>query len=97
MENHYSEREIKRKRTNVRIDKYKNVEQFIKLIFAGDIRHDELFWDLLNNVDNALLEIDFDIMACTARSICWHVKNSFINIQENRGRKIDKFIVGFSG
>lgn len=62
-----------------------------------DLRNDEIFWDLLDNVDHALLEIDFDVIACTARSICWHVKNSFINVQENRAGKIDKFIAGFSG
>lgn len=65
-------------------------------MFIGDVRNDEFFWDLLNNIDHALLEIDFDIMACGARSVCWHVKNSVMNVQENRARKIDKFIAGFS-
>lgn len=59
--------------------------------------HDEEFlvWDTFRSIDRALMEIDFDVRACSQRSICWHVKNSLMNIQENRAGKTDKFITGF--
>lgn len=59
----------------------------------GDI-HDET-WEMFSKINQALLQIDFDMVACTQRSVCWHVKNSLLNIQENRSRKVDKFIEGF--
>ena len=60
-----------------------------------DTRNNDYLWDTFNQIDKALIEIDFDIRACTQRSICWHVKNSLMNVQENRAEKIDKFINGF--
>jgi hypothetical protein len=83
----------KHKRKKISQSKYYKLIIFL----SGDLQNEEFFWDILDNVDNALLEIDFDVMACTARSICWQVKNSLINIQENRARKIDKIIAGFAG
>lgn len=61
-----------------------------------DVHHEDFILGILNNIDEALLEIDFDITACAQRSICWHVKNSLLNVQENKARKIDKFIAGMT-
>lgn len=60
-----------------------------------EIRHEDIVWDTFSNIDNALKEIDFDIWECSQRSICWHVKNSLMNVQENHAGKTDKFITGF--
>lgn len=61
----------------------------------GDVHEEDFVWEIFNKIDNALLQIDFDVTACAQRSICWHVKNSLLNIKENRSRKVDKFIEGF--
>jgi hypothetical protein len=56
--------------------------------------HEDFMWNILNSIDEALLEIDFDISECAQRYVCWHVKNSLINMHENRANNIDKVIVG---
>lgn len=61
-----------------------------------DIHNDEFVWDTFSKIDRALMEIDFDVRACSQRSICWHVNNSLMNLQENRAGKLDKFIAGFA-
>lgn len=53
-------------------------------------------WNILNNIDESLLEIDFDIYGCAQRFVCWQVKNSVINVNEKRGSNIDKFIYGIT-
>jgi hypothetical protein len=58
-------------------------------------RDDKFDWELLINVDKALNQIDFDVMACMQRSICWHVNESLMNVQDNQAGKLDKFISGF--
>ncbi|CAG9807697.1 unnamed protein product [Chironomus riparius] len=57
--------------------------------------HEAFVWNILNNIDEALLEIDVDVTECAQRFVCWHVKNSLLNMQENRANNIDKFIIGF--
>lgn len=54
-------------------------------------------WDVLGNIDKALLKFDFDTTACTQRTICWYVKDSCTNVQENKGTQMDKIISGLSG
>lgn len=90
----------KRRNTNINVSAslYKKTLKFLlnlDLISLGEIQHDDFVWDTFNKIDKALLQIDFDVRACTQRSICWHVKNSLINIEENRARKIDTFVAGF--
>lgn len=58
----------------------------------GEVPSEEYIWDVFAKIENALLEIDFDVRACSQRAICWHVKNSLLNIHENRAGKIDRFI-----
>jgi hypothetical protein len=57
--------------------------------------HEAFVWNILNNIDEALLEIDVDVTECAQRFVCWHVKNSLLNMQENRANNVDKFIIGF--
>jgi hypothetical protein len=59
------------------------------------VEHDDFMWNILSSIDEALLEIDFDISECAQRFVCWHVKNSLLNMQENRANNIDKFLVSF--
>lgn len=54
-------------------------------------------WDALDNIDKALLKFDFDTTACTQRTICWYVKNSYTNVLENKASQMDKVISGISG
>lgn len=54
-------------------------------------------WDALDNIDKALLKFDFDTTACTQRTICWYVKNSYTNVQEKKATQMDKIISGLSG
>lgn len=56
--------------------------------------HEAFVWNILNGIDEALLEIDVDITQCAQRFVCWHVKNSLLNMQENRANNVDKFIIG---
>lgn len=56
--------------------------------------HEAFAWDILNRIDEALLDIDVDISECAQRFVCWHVKNSILNTQENRADNVDKFIIG---
>lgn len=60
-----------------------------------DADQDDLIWEMFGNIDKALLDINFDLTACAQRSICWHVKNSCLNVQEKRARQMDTFISGF--
>jgi hypothetical protein len=60
-----------------------------------DIHSEDFAWEIFNNIDSALLDIDFDVMSCIQRSVCWHVNESLMNIQDNRAGKLDKFISGF--
>lgn len=66
----------------------------IVFLTQGNLQH-EWVYDMFNRIDRALLEIDFDVTACTQRAICWHVKNSIMNVEEKKGGKIDKFVAGF--
>lgn len=61
----------------------------------GELSQEDLMWGTFNSIDEALLEIDFDLAACLQRSVCWHVKNSIINVEEKRAGKIDTFVAGF--
>lgn len=82
------------KRRSIRVSRMLRLESFNDVCpVIGDI-HDET-WEMFSKINQALLQIDFDMVACTQRSVCWHVKNSLLNIQENRSRKVDKFIEGF--
>lgn len=54
-------------------------------------------WNALDNIDKALLKFDFDTTACTQRTICWYVKNSYSNVLENKASQMDKVISGISG
>jgi len=56
--------------------------------------HDEYYQHVLNNIDDSLMEIDFDILGCTQRSVCWHIKNSLMNVKEEKARSIDRFVAG---
>ena len=46
----------------------------------------------MEEIDKALLKYDFDSTACTQRVICWYVKESIVNIEENRPSGIDYLI-----
>lgn len=56
--------------------------------------HEDFMWNILSNIDESLLEIDFDIYDCAQRFVCWQVKNSLLNVHERRANNVDKFIVG---
>lgn len=58
--------------------------------------HEAFVWNILSNIDDALLEIDIDVSECAQRFVCWHVKNSLFNMQENRANNVDKFIIGIA-
>lgn len=55
--------------------------------------HEDFMWNILNNIDESLLEIDFDVYDCAQRFVCWQVKNSLLNVHEKQANKVDKFIV----
>ncbi|KAG5669730.1 hypothetical protein PVAND_000025 [Polypedilum vanderplanki] len=57
------------------------------------IGHEDFMMTTLSNIDDALLQIDFDIYECAQRYVCCHVKNSLMNIEENRATNIDRVIV----
>lgn len=63
--------------------------------FTGEIHHESYIWDTFHDIDDALMQIDFDVKTCIQRQICLNVKNSMMNVEENRARKIDKFVTGF--
>ncbi|XP_070497978.1 uncharacterized protein [Chironomus tepperi] len=46
----------------------------------------------MEEIDKALLKYDFDSTACTQRVLCWYVKESIVNIEENRPSVIDYLI-----
>lgn len=54
------------------------------------------WWKILDQIDKALLKYDFDTTACTQRVICWHVKDSLANIEENKASTIDHVISGLT-
>lgn len=64
-------------------------------LLTGELHHHSYVWDTFSEIDEALMQIDFDVKSCIQRQICWHVKNSMMNVEENHARKIDKFITGF--
>lgn len=40
------------------------------------------------------MKYDVDTTACAQRAICWYVKESVTNIEENRGTSFDHLING---
>lgn len=56
--------------------------------------HEDFLWNIFENIDESLLEIDFDIYNCAQRFVCWQVKNSLLNVNEKRANNFDKFIAG---
>lgn len=64
------------------------------IIFSDDDFSSEssTWWIILEEIDKALLKYDFDSTACTQRVICWYVKESIVNIEENRPSAIDYLI-----
>lgn len=47
-------------------------------------------------MNNALLKYDLDFKACSQRVICWHVKESLVNVEENKASKFDHIINGLT-
>lgn len=54
------------------------------------------WWHILEEIDKALLKYDIDSTACSQRVICWYVKESLANIDENRSTTFDHLIEGLS-
>jgi hypothetical protein len=66
------------------------------MVFIGENSEENFIFHLMDNIDDSLKGIGFDSSSCLARSICWHVKNSNLNVLEKKAKKIDIFIDGFS-
>lgn len=61
----------------------------------GDQEGNE-WWNILEEIDKALLKYDLDTTSCAQRAICWYIKESKTNIEENRGSSFDHLISGLS-
>lgn len=55
------------------------------------------WWHILDEIDKTLMKYDLDTTACAQRAICWYVKESLTNIEENRGSSFDHLINGVTG
>ncbi|XP_053685143.1 uncharacterized protein LOC128734808 [Sabethes cyaneus] len=51
---------------------------------------------ILETVDKSLQKYDIDSTACTQRVICWYVKESMNNVQEQRASHLDTLVNGLS-
>ncbi|KAG5669736.1 hypothetical protein PVAND_000030 [Polypedilum vanderplanki] len=50
----------------------------------------------MEEIDKALLKYDFDTTSCTQRAICWYVKESLANIEEQKASTFDYLINNLS-
>jgi hypothetical protein len=50
----------------------------------------------MEEIDKALLKYDFDTTSCTQRAICWYVKESLANIEEQKASSFDHLISNLS-
>jgi hypothetical protein len=85
-ENFFNGRPLFRNKKNSK--QKRDIHQVIK---SG---HEDFMWTILNNIDESLLEIDFDIYNCAQRFVCWQVKNSLLNVHERQANNVDRFVVG---
>lgn len=54
------------------------------------------WWKIMDQIDGALLKYDLDLKACSQRAICWHVKDSLANVEDNKASSIDHIINGLT-
>ena len=66
----------------------------INIIFLEDTSEFEgaEWFNILEEIDKALLKYDLDTTACAQRAICWYVKESTTNIEENQASSFDHLV-----